>query len=174
MPLFWHSGTLEIVILDSSRPSLIRHRAMTVITRLAGALLLLVLLALLPATACFADVVVVVNPRSGVDKLNRDEVINIFLGRFRQLPSGLSALPVDLPASYTEKAAFYHQLVNKELAEINAYWARLMFSGRTTPPRQAKSNEDLLDLVGSTPGAIGYLDRARVDARVKVVLELGP
>ena len=137
-------------------------------------LLLIILLALLTVAACRAEIVVVVNPKSGVEKLSRDEVVNIFLGRFRQLPSGLAALPVDLPASQPEKSGFYRQLVNKDLAEINAYWARLMFSGRTTPPKQAGSVEDMIAFVGATPGAIGYLDRGRVDARVRVVLEFGP
>lgn len=140
----------------------------------AHSLLVACLLALLPATACRADVVVVANSRSGIDKLSRDEVINIFLGRFRQLPSGLSALPIDLPATQAERATFYRLLVNKELADINAYWARLVFSGRTTPPRQAKSADEVIDFVGTTPGAVGYLDRSKVDARVKVVLELSP
>jgi ABC-type phosphate transport system substrate-binding protein len=131
-------------------------------------------LALLAVAVCRAEIVVVVNPKSGVEKLSRDEVINIFLGRFRQLPSGIAALPVDLPASQPEKSGFYRQLVNKDLAEINAYWARLMFSGRTTPPKQAASVEDAVAYVGGTPGAIGYLDRARVDGRVRVVLEFSP
>ena len=131
------------------------------------------LLALLPMMASAAEMVVIVNPRSGIDRLSRDEVINIFLGRSRQLPSGLSAQPVDLPATHPDKASFYRQLVNKELAEINSYWARLVFSGRTTPPMQAASTEALLEIVGKTPGAIGYLERSQIDARVKVVLELG-
>ena len=44
-----------------------------------------------------AEPVVVVNARSAVPKLSRDEVINIFLGRYRQLPTGETALPIDQP-----------------------------------------------------------------------------
>ena len=133
-----------------------------------------IVVAMLPATTGAADLVVIAHPKSGIDRLGRNDVINIFLGRFRQLPSGLSALPVDLPASQGERSAFYHQLVNKELAEINAYWARLVFSGRTMPPRQAASVDDLLDFVAVTPGAVGYVDRSQVNGRVKIVLELTP
>lgn len=130
-----------------------------------------ILLLLQPVAGAMADVVVVANPRSGVEKLSRDEVINIFLGRFRQLPSGLSAQPVDLPAGHPDKAVFYLRLVNKDLAEINAYWSRLVFSGRTTPPVQAKSADDLLEFIAKTPGAIGYIERAKADSRVKLVFE---
>ena len=119
-----------------------------------------------------AQLVVVIYPKSGVDKLSRAEVTNIFLGRFRQLPGGVAAQPVDLPASQGEKAGFYRALVNKELPEINAYWARLVFSGRTSPPRQGLGNEDVLRYVATTPGGIGYLERSKVDSRVRIVLEL--
>jgi len=128
---------------------------------------------LLPAGSCLAEVVVIANARSGVDRLTREEVVNIFLGRFRQLPSGLSALPADLPAGHAEKERFYRLLVNKDLAEINAYWARLVFSGRTSPPRQTRDEGELLRFVSETPGAIGYLERSRIDSRVRVVFEFG-
>ena len=141
-------------------------------TRLLFRMLLTGLLALYGA-ASSAELVVVANPRSGVDRLTRDEVINIFLGRFRQLPSQVTAHPADLPASQIEKANFYRLLVDKDLGEINSYWARLVFAGRTVPPRQTTGNEDLLSFVANTPGAVGYVDRSRVDGRVKIVFELG-
>jgi ABC-type phosphate transport system substrate-binding protein len=136
--------------------------------------LLLVAAFLLPPAGAAADLVVVVNPKSGVDKLNRDEVVNIFLGRYRQLPSGMPALPADLPATQPDKAVFYRLLVDKELAEINSYWARLIFSGRTVPPKQSTGNDDLLKWVAATPGAIGYIERSKVDGRVRIVYEFAP
>ena len=136
--------------------------------------LFLIAAMLLPCAEAMAELVVITNPKSGIDRLSRDEVANIFLGRFRQLPSGLSAFPADLPATQPERAAFYRLLVNKELAEINSYWARLVFSGRTVPPRQSDGNDDLLKWLAATPGGIGYMERAKVDGRVRIVFELKP
>jgi len=135
--------------------------------------ILLACVMLLSALAQSEDMVVVANPQSGIDTLSREEVINIYLGRYRQLSSGISAQPVDSPATHPDKARFYHLLVSKDLAEINAYWSRLIFSGRTTPPRAAKSEEELLNIVRKTPGAIGYVDRSKIDSRVIMVYELG-
>ena len=115
------------------------------------------------------SIVVVVAANAGVDHLTQAEVTNIFLGRFKKLPSGARAVPVDVT---TLKEQFYSRLVGKSLAEINAYWARLKFSGQTTPPRQ-ESQLTALELVATTPGAITYLDRHLVDRRLKVVFELG-
>ena len=128
---------------------------------------------LLLPVAALGDVVVVINPKSGVDRLTREEVVNVFLGRFRQLSSGIAAKPADLPPNSAEKAAFHRLLVNKELPEINAYWARLVFSGRTLPPKTANGSDELLAWVASTAGAVGYVDRSKVDGRVRVAYEFG-
>jgi ABC-type phosphate transport system substrate-binding protein len=131
----------------------------------------LVALLALPLAAV-AGVVVVVNPKSGVERLSRDDVINIFMGRYRKLPSGQAAIPVDLPAAESVKAEFYHLLVGKDMDQIAAYWSRLVFTGRTAPPRQAESVENLIAYIAANPGAVGYLDSSDVDRRMKVVLEL--
>jgi hypothetical protein len=132
----------------------------------------IVCLTLLPWSGAGADLVVVVNANSGVDKLSRDEVVNIFLGRYRQLPSGIAALPVDQPPTDPAKARFYDLLVNKDLTEINAYWARLIFSGKTSPPLQATNAAEVMDWLARRKGAIGYIDRLQVDARLRIVLDL--
>ena len=129
-------------------------------------------LGLLTALPAAAELVVVVNPKSGVDRLTRDDVINIFLGRYRQLPSGITAQPVDLPATQPEKALMYRLLVGKDLDQIASYWSRLVFSGRTSPPIQATSTEEVLRYVAANRGAVGYVEHSRVDTRVRVVLEI--
>ena len=122
--------------------------------------------------AAAADYVVIVNPNSGIERLGREEVINIFLGRQRKLPSGITALPVDLAVPSAHKEQFYSALVNKKLPEINSYWARLMFSGQGSPPRQAESTDEVLEIVSSSKGAIGYIDRKNLNKQVKAVFDL--
>lgn len=121
-----------------------------------------------------ASIVVIVNPASGVDQLTRDEVIDIFLGRFRKLPSGRAALPIDIAESSSERAHFYLFLVKKSPADMSSYWARLVFSGQTSPPFQVPDAKTAIELVQSNPNAIAYVDRASVGAGVKVVLEIKP
>lgn len=120
-----------------------------------------------------ADLVLVASPQSGIERLTQDDVINIYLGRYRRLASGMVAEPVDLPADAELRARFYRRLVNKSLAEINAYWARLVFSGKTRPPQVVEGVENVLRLVAAQPGALAYLERTQVDGRVRIVFELG-
>ena len=136
-------------------------------------LLILVLLMGLGASVN-AEPVVVVNAASAVKQLSQDEVINIFLGRYRRLPTGESAIPIDQPEGSPLRADFYRRLVNKDLNEINAYWSRLIFSGRTSPPVQAANLADVMYLLNSSASSIGYLDRSQVDKRFRIVLEFPP
>ena len=121
--------------------------------------------------AAQADLVVIANPQSGIEKLSKDEVINLYMGRNRKLATGVNAMPLDLAAVNSEKAKFYVMLVNKNLPEINSYWARLMFSGQGSPPLQVETTDEVLDIVGSNKAAIGYIDRKKLDKRVKLIYD---
>lgn len=116
----------------------------------------------------------IVNPTSGIEHLTRYQAIDIFLGRRLKLPSGASAMPIDLSNNRSERKQFYFLLVNKNVAEMNSYWARLVFSGQATPPFQVADAQEALELVATNPNAIAYVERAMADSRVKVVLELKP
>jgi hypothetical protein len=134
------------------------------------------LLALVLATSAWpalaADWVLIANARSGLTRLTQEEVTHIFLGRYRRLSTGATAEPVDQAPDSALKAIFYRQLVGKNLAEINAYWARLVFSGKTQPPRSVASSDDALRYVMHHPAALAYVERSKVDGRVLVVFEM--
>lgn len=134
-------------------------------------LLLLATLAMAPLAA--GEPVVIVNLQSGVERLSHDDVTNLFMGRQKRLPSGLVALPVEQAQPASTRARFYQLLVKKDLPDINAYWARLFFSGQAQPPRQVGSAAEVLELVAGNKGAIGVIDGSQVDRRVRVVMEFG-
>ena len=114
------------------------------------------------AQPVLAEVVVVAGPQSQVSQLSREQVVNIFMGGYRKLPDGTFARPIDLDAEAATRRSFYRHLLDKSLEEINAYWARLVFSGRTTPPEVAKDIGELLDRLSRDPRAIGYVDRQQL------------
>jgi hypothetical protein len=119
----------------------------------------------------WAEPVVVMNATSAITRLGQDDVVNIFLGRYRRLRTGVMAVPIDQPENASLRAEFYRKLVNKEPNEINAYWSRLLFSGKTSPPLQAVTANDVVMLLASQPGGIAYMDRSQVDKRFRIVME---
>ncbi|WP_180125389.1 hypothetical protein [Rhodoferax sp. BLA1] len=124
----------------------------------------------LGAVGC-AEPVVVVNAASTITRLGQDDVVNIFLGRYRRLPSGGTAVPIDQPENTALRTEFYRKLVNKEPNEISAYWARLLFSGKTSPPLQTANANEVMLLLADQPGGIAYMDRSQVDRRFRIVME---
>lgn len=133
---------------------------------------LLLLFFLVSPGALLADLVVVVNTRSGVAAMTRNDVINLFFGRNRQFFNGLEAMPVDLHDSHPARAEFYRSLVGKDLAEINAYWSRQIFTGGAQALPRVDSTEEVIRWVASRPGGVGFVELSRADARVRVVFEL--
>jgi ABC-type phosphate transport system substrate-binding protein len=138
---------------------------------------LVVFLAVLSALPIRAEVVVISSTRNTIEHVSQDDVSYIFMGRYRKLPDGSTARPLDLEADSPVRKAFYRQLVDKSPEEINAYWARLVFAGRTTPPAETKGQEELLEKVANDPKAIGYIDRAYLNhstlaRNVKIILVL--
>jgi ABC-type phosphate transport system substrate-binding protein len=116
--------------------------------------------------------VVIVNPTIGVQRLTRSEVLDIFLGRYRNFPTGASALPIDLDASSAARNQFYALLAHKNPADMVSYWARLSFSGKISPPFAVSGAETAVDIVAANPNAIAYVDRSAVDSRVRIAFEI--
>jgi ABC-type phosphate transport system substrate-binding protein len=119
-------------------------------------------------------IVLIVNPSIGVQHLSRREALDIFLGRYRSFPSGASALPIDLDINSTERRQFYLMLAHKDSSDMSSYWARLTFSGKISPPFAVADARTAVDIVATNPNAIAYVDRAAVDNRVRIALEITP
>ena len=132
-----------------------------------------VLLALLLSTqgAAAEELVLIVHRDSGISTLSREQASHLFLGRVKMLPSGGRANVVEVEPL---RASFYRRLLGREIAEINAYWARLQFSGRTQPPLRVSDSAAAVARVAEDPQAIAFVDAVPDDPRARVVLRLGP
>ena len=117
-----------------------------------------------------AEVLVVTGVDSQSITLSKDQISDIFLGKITTLPNGNSVTLVDQPESNPLRNEFYLKVANKSAAQAKALWAKLYFTGRGEPPREARDDNDIKKIVNSTRGAIGYIDQSAVDKSVKVLL----
>lgn len=122
------------------------------------------------AQASFAQVAVIVNPKSPLASMTPEQVSAIFLGKTQTLPSGQTAVPADLPEASQARDVFYSKAAGKSAAQVKATWARLTFSGKATPPKEVPTAADVKKHVANNPDAIGYIEKSAVDGTVKVVL----
>jgi ABC-type phosphate transport system substrate-binding protein len=121
------------------------------------------------SAGAFAQVAVVVNPKSPLASMTADQVSGIFLGKSNTLPSGTTAMPIDLSDSVATREIFYTKVAGKSTAQVKAAWSRLVFSGKATPPKELASSAEVKKFVASNPDAIGYIEKSAVDSSVKVV-----
>jgi hypothetical protein len=115
------------------------------------------------------SLVVVVNAASSVQNLSKKQVIDIYMGRFNTFPDGTAAQPIDFPSGSREKQLFYERLVGKDEQKVKAYWSRLLFSGRATPPVKAESKLDVINLISNQH--LAYLDARDVTPEMKIVYQ---
>jgi len=111
--------------------------------------------------------VVVVHQDNLIEELERRDVIDIYMGRFQTFPNGKPVDPIDFPNMSEERRLFYKKLVGKSEKKINAYWSRLLFSGRAKPPRQAQSTLDVIETI--KPESIAYVHPNDVTEDMKIV-----
>jgi ABC-type phosphate transport system substrate-binding protein len=118
-----------------------------------------------------ADVVVIVSTHSDVTRLTTEQTANIFLGKEKYFPNEADAIPIDQPEENAIRNEFYSKVVHKTPMQLQAYWARVFFTGDAHPPVRRESDLDVRNAVANNPKAIGYIDKNFVDSSVRVILK---
>ncbi|MBF7074408.1 hypothetical protein ISG33_13460 [Glaciecola sp. MH2013] len=117
------------------------------------------------------QLVVVVHGTSSTEALSKKELIDIYMGRFKNFPNGSTATPIDYFKGSNQRKAFYQLLVGKSERKIDAYWSRLLFSGRATRPNKATSVAEIQQELQQNPSAIAYINAANVTEEMKIVYQ---
>jgi ABC-type phosphate transport system substrate-binding protein len=116
-----------------------------------------------------ADVVAVASVKSPITALSKSEVVDIFLGKTTRFPNGTQAVPIDQGEGVSARDSFYAVFAGKSPAQVKAYWAKIIFTGRGQPPRSAPGDSQVRALLVANPQAIGYMERSAVDGTLKVL-----
>jgi ABC-type phosphate transport system substrate-binding protein len=119
-----------------------------------------------------AEVVVIVNPENPTTSLTAAQVAALYLGNATTFPSGGPVTLADQTGAAGIRGDFYQKATGRSVAQVRATWARIMFTGKGTPPKELKSDADVKAFVAANPKAIGYVDASAVDGSVKAVLKL--
>ena len=118
-----------------------------------------------------ADVVAVVSSASTITQLSKTQVTDIFLGKVSHFPDGTLAIPIDQAEGSPVRDEFYATVTSKSPAQVKAYWAKIIFTGRGQPPKAVSNSIDVRKLLAASPQAIGYIERSAVDSSVRVLVQ---
>jgi hypothetical protein len=117
------------------------------------------------ATAAQAEVAVIVNAGASAAPTQSD-VANIFLGKDKSLKG------VDQKDWNPTKDKFYSGVTSKNESQLKSYWSGLVFTGKGQPLPSVADDAAVVAKVGAEADAIGYVDKAAVTDKVKVLFTL--
>lgn len=117
-----------------------------------------------------AQVVVIISNKNPISKLTPDQVSQIFLGQSKTYYTGATCEPLDQGEGSAVRNDFYQKVTGKNAAQLKAHWSKLTFSGKAQPPQALANSQAVVKMVAENPKFIAYVDKAAVDASVKVVL----
>jgi len=117
----------------------------------------------------FGQVVVIANKSVPVDTLNKTDLLDIYTGDIKKWSDNQPVVVFDLKSNVEAKEAFY-KFLGKSFSRMKSIWLKKMLSGEGEPPALMSSEEELLQKVVSTRGAIGYVNHAKVSEEVKILV----
>lgn len=107
-----------------------------------------------------AAVEVIVNQSVAVPFLPVSVVRSMFGMRQLQWPDGTAVRVFVLPEQQMLHIGFCREILNIYPYQLRQSWNRLVYSGTGQAPVEVATEEEMLSMVATTPGAIGYVNKA--------------
>jgi hypothetical protein len=120
-------------------------------------------------TAQPAQYKVIVNASNPVTWVKKSELAAMFLKKADSWPTGALVVPVDQAERAPVRQFFSRDVIGKPPAAVKSYWNQLVFSGRSVPPPEKLTDEEVILFVKSTPSAVGYISATTKTKGVKVL-----
>lgn len=115
------------------------------------------------APAALAELVIVVNPKNPATRMFPSQAAQFFLG------GSVLFVPLEQAESSPIRAEFYKKVLEKEPAQVQAMWSKIVFTGKGKLPKEFKSSAEVKKAVSENVNAIGYIEKSAVDDTVKVI-----
>ncbi len=85
------------------------------------------------------------------------QIKSIYLGQQTHWSNGKIIKLFKLPSKHKTHNHFVKNTLGLYPYQFNRRWQKLVFSGVALKPNEVKTEQELLDAVANTPGAIGYI-----------------
>lgn len=114
-----------------------------------------------------ADVVIIANPSVQENTISIRDLRDIFLGNRSRLSGGV-VTPVLLREGAAHDA-FLSQFIGRTPVQFQTHWRNIVFTGRGKALASFDRDEDVVEYVAGTSGAIGYVGTATPRSGVKEI-----
>ncbi len=134
--------------------------------RLIAAVIVAVMLS--PVLSAAEDVVLIGNPSIPESTLTKYEVNNIFLGKKIAWADQTKIIFAIQETSDVHKA-FCKAYLNKSPSHFSNYWKKKLFSGKGLQPKVLSGDQEMIEFVSVTKGAVGYVSSNTPLDKVKTI-----
>jgi ABC-type phosphate transport system substrate-binding protein len=110
-----------------------------------------------------AELVIVVNPQNPASRMTSAQASQFFLG------GSVMFTPLEQADGSAIRSEFYKKVLEKEPSQVQAIWAKIVFTGKGKPPKEYKSSVEVKKAINENVNAIGYIEKSAVDDSVKVI-----
>lgn len=117
-----------------------------------------------------AQVAVIVNKSVLEKSITSNHLSEIYTSKVKTWEGGVKIMRFFLKSD--EVSSKFFGAIGKSLLEMNKIWMKSQLTGEGQSPQGCGSDDEIIDKVASTPGAIGFVSADKVNAKVKVLLTI--
>ncbi|MFK7849236.1 MAG: hypothetical protein AB8G77_28365 [Rhodothermales bacterium] len=119
-----------------------------------------------------AQVVIIAHKDVPAESIGKDRLLDFYLRDVLSWPSSeLEIVVCDLRLTGAVKDEFY-RFLGKSSSRMKSIWLKRKLAGEGDPPEFFQTEEELLQHVANTPGAIGFVHPSKVTDNVKVLIKI--
>ena len=113
-----------------------------------------------------AQTVVIVNNSVPASSIVPKELLDVYTLNKVHWDDGSRITVFDLKRGQAKEEFYAHIDMSEE--DLQRIWLRKQFTGKARPPRSMANEDELIDMVNRTPGAIGYASARKIPKKSNV------
>jgi ABC-type phosphate transport system substrate-binding protein len=120
----------------------------------------------------FGQVAVIAHKAVPVDTINKSELLDFYTYDIKKWENNSPVVIIDLKPKSQAKTDFY-KFLGKSISRMKSIWLKKMLSGEGDPPESVQSEDEVVQKVASTPGALGFARAEKVvTGKIKVLMRI--
>jgi ABC-type phosphate transport system substrate-binding protein len=129
---------------------------------------LMAVMLVIPGMAIAGDIVVIGNKSVAESRLSKNDIKKIYLGT-KTTWSDNQKIVFVIQDNTSISDEFLKTYVKKSASQFSSYWKSKVFTGQGTPPKSFASDEELVQFIAQTEGAMGYVSSNEGLDNVKIL-----
>lgn len=125
-------------------------------------------LVLILSACSYAQVAVIANKSVADGSVSTSKVADIYSLRAKTWSNGQAVVLFTYKSDNNVTGPFFSAL-GKSSSDMKKAWMKIQLTGEGQAPEALGSEEEIINKVASTPGAIGFVSAGKVNDKVKVI-----